>query len=910
MSKYILPFSSNEASLLRAGGKGANLVQLARAGFVVPPGFIITTDAYRAFVTMNQLQAQIVGLAENASPEEPTTLEDTSAEIRALFEHGNMPVEIAAEIASTYRNLSSQTATSRQAEPAATQIAVAVRSSATAEDLPGLAFAGQQDTYLNVVGEEAVLDAVKKCWASLWTGRAMTYRAHNRIPSSEVALAVIIQQMVPSESSGVLFTANPVTGRRDEMVIDASFGLGEAIVSGQVEPDHYVVNPHNWAITERQLGAKAIAILPRVGGGTEPIARDSSQQQALADEHLIELAQIAQRVAGSFGSPQDIEWAWANQRLYLLQSRPITSLYPLPATTYSGLRVYVNFNFIQGVIDPLTPLGIDALRLLFSGVPRLLRLHSSMREILPDAGGRLFMDLADVVADVRLRNLVLNGVGQSDPGARQTLLRLIEEGRIAPKRTLTTRRALTLLGALLPILRRTLTAWLAPERARRHVIANAEQYMAQTRAHARSANDLASRLRSMENDLSRAEELGLGVMPTALSVFNAVQRMDDWLSAWLGTKPGAALQLMQGLPNNATTEMDLRLWAVAQAIRRDPTALAAMRSESIEALVEAHGQGHLPTTAQRALDEFLQAYGMRAVAEIDLGRPRWRDDPTPILQILRGYLQIEDDYLAPDAVFRRNREQAERLASDYLTRVRKTRWGSVRAKLVGGILRRMYVLGGLREVPLFYMVSLLDLYRTVLLDSARELVTRGELERAEDIFFVPLDILKRFATGDPSAGSKLDLKGIAAAHRLAYERERMRKQIPHILLSSGEAFYEGVNGTTTAEDEVAGEAVSPGVVEGRVRVILDPRGAHLEPGEILVCPSTDPGWTPLFLTAGGLVMEIGGMVTHGSVVAREYGLPAVVGVHNATTRFKTGERVRVDGNRGRVRLLNGEASRS
>ncbi len=920
MSKYILAFSSGDASLPRAGGKGANLVRLVRAGFRVPPGFIITTDAYHAFVTMNQLQASIVGLAENASPEDSTRLENTSAEIRALFERGKIPADITAEIMSAYRDLCGQTAASENSKlgkaskqsPLATMpIAVAVRSSATAEDLPGLAFAGQQDTYLNIVGEEAVLDAVKKCWASLWTGRAMAYRVRNHIPPNEVALAVIVQQLVPAASSGILFTANPVTGRRDEMVIDASFGLGEAIVAGQVEPDHFVVNPHDLTITERKLGSKAIVILPRTGGGTEQIAqgnsaRDDSQRQALPDGRIVELAQIARQVAEHFGSPQDIEWAWANQQLYLLQSRPITSLYPLPVPARSGLRVYVNFNFIQGVTDPLTPLGIDALRMLFSGMPRLLRLHSSMREILPDAGGRLFLDLSDVIGDTRLRNLTLNIVAQSDPAARQALLRLIEEGRIAPKRSLTARRALTLLIAFLPILRRTLTAWLVPERARRQVIARAEQFMIQTRAHARHTNDLASRLRSMENDLSHTEELGLGVMPTALSVFSAVQRMDHWLATWLKEKPGTALQLMRGLPNNATTEMDLKLWAAAQAIRRDPAALAAVCSESIDALVEAHRHSQLPAAAQRAIDEFLQAYGMRAVAEIDLGRPRWRDDPMPILQTLRSYLQIEDENLAPDVVFQRNREQAERLASDVVTRVRKTHWGAMRAKLIGVILRRMQVLSGLREAPLFYMVSMLDVYRTCLLDSARVLVTRGELERAEDIFFVPLETLERFAAGGSSASSRLDLKEIAAAHRLAYEQERMRKQIPRVLLSTGEAFYEGVSDSKATKDEVAGEAVSPGVVEGRVRVILDPRGAHLEPGEILVCPSTDPGWTPLFLTAGGLVMEIGGMVTHGSVVAREYGLPAVVGVHNATTLFKTGERVRVDGNRGRVSLLNGE----
>jgi phosphoenolpyruvate synthase/pyruvate phosphate dikinase len=352
-TQYILSFLSTEVTLALAGGKGANLAKLARAGFAVPPDYVVTTNAYRSFIQANQIQSRILALADNVSPDDPSVLENASAEIRALFDHSTMPSSIAAETTDAYRDLllHSQTPTH----------AVAVRSSATAEDLPGLAFAGQQDTYLNIIGEQAVCDAVKKCWGSLWTARAMAYRARNNILPDEVALAVVVQQMIASESSGILFTANPVTGRRDEIVIDASFGLGEAIVSGQVDPDHYVVNPHTWQIAERKLGEKQIAIVSRADGGTEQIARDGSTQQALPDAQIIELAQTAQRVAEHFGSPQDIEWAWANRTLYLLQSRPITSLYPLPqnGAKADGLHVYVNFNSIQGVSDPLTPLGID-----------------------------------------------------------------------------------------------------------------------------------------------------------------------------------------------------------------------------------------------------------------------------------------------------------------------------------------------------------------------------------------------------------------------------------------------------------------------------------------------------------------------------------------------------------------------
>ncbi len=890
MSAYILPFTSSEVTPARVGGKGTNLAELVRAGFTVPLGFIVTTDAYYAFVEANHLQPRILTLAQHISPDDAAALENTSTEIRILFERGLLSAEIAADITAAYYALTPS------------RSPVAVRSSATTEDLPGLTFAGQQETYLNVVSDATVLDAVKKCWGSLWTARAMAYRARNHIQPDEVALAVVIQKMIASESSGILFTANPLTGRRDKMVIEASFGLGEAIVSGQVEPDHYIVNALEWKITERKLGAKAIAILPRASGGTEQIQRQASHEPALPEPRIIELAQIGQRVAQHFGSPQDIEWTWARQQLYLLQSRPITSLYPLPEQTgpVEALRLYINFNAIQGVSEPLTPLGIDTLRLLFGGVLRILHVHRSPRQLLPEAGGRLFLDFTDMISDPRLQKVGLSLLASTEPGSRQTLLRLMEEDRFPPKRVLTVWRAVTLLLALWPLLGRLLAALLRPDRVRPRLIAGAEQYIAEVQQHVQAANNLAACLRAMEHDLPHAERISLNIMPVVMPVVSGgLPLVEHWLSDWLGEPPGAALQLIQGLPGNVTMEMNLELWAGAQKIRADAGALEVMRTRPVEALVKAYQQRQLPASAQEALDEFLQRYGMRGTAEIDLGKPRWRDDPTPIMQTLRGYLRLEDPLLAPDVVFQHRVEQAESMAREYVVRARQIRFGWLRALLLGGLIRRMRTLGGLRETPLFYIARIYGIYRTALLGYAQELVAQGELSQADDVFFVPFETLKRFALDE----KKIDLKAIVAANRADYERECGRKQMPRLLLSTGEAFYEGVSDATASENDLVGEGVSPGLVEGQVRVIFHPAGAHLEPGEILVCPATDPSWTPLFLTAGGLVMEIGGLMTHGSIVAREYGLPAVVGVHQATTRLQTGQRVRVDGQHGRVTIL-------
>ncbi|MBK9712355.1 MAG: phosphoenolpyruvate synthase [Kouleothrix sp.] len=885
MSAIVLSLDSTDATLDRAGGKGANLAELARAGFAVPPGFLVTTDAYRAFVGTNRIAEQIVGLARAASPEDPVALEQASDEIRTLFERGRLPGELAGAVLAAYRDLSSG---------GALPLAVAVRSSATAEDLPGLSFAGQQDTYLNIVGDDALLDAVRRCWASLWTARAIGYRARNQIAPDQVALAVVVQRLIPSEVSGVLFTANPLTGRRDEIVIDASFGLGEAIVSGQVEPDHYVVDQRVWWISSRKLGAKALAIVPREGGGTDEVTGEDGRQ-ALPDAQILELARTAGRVAAHFGAPQDIEWAWAGGTLHLLQSRPITSLYPLPDAPGVGgePRVYFSLNSVQGVVDPLTPLGCDIIQLLAGGMLQFLQVERPAAQIVPAAGGRLFVDITDITG------LWLSILSKLDPGARQTLARLVDQGQVAAVKP-PAARLRALLPTLLPMVGRALAAQLGPEYMRAKASVDIERFLERASRRLAAARTLAERLATLEEHIAQAIPL---ILPRMAPLFGpagigGMLIVDRWLVEWLGMRPGAVFQLLRGLPGNVTSEMDLRLWAEVQAIRADPAAREALLARPIDDLVADYRRGALPPAARGALDRFLKRYGMRGVAEIDIGRPRWRDDPASTIQTIQNYLRQDDPDLAPDVVFRRGAAEAERLAAEWAEQIRHTRFGPARARLFAGVVRRMRLLTGLREAPKFYLIRMLGMYRPALLDSGRDMVAHGALERPEDIFFVPIGQLKRYAAGEP-----LDLKAIVAAGRAEYEHERARRQMPRLLLSTGEVFYDGMSEPGT--DDMVGDPVSPGVAEGRARVVLDSRGVRLEPGEILVCPATDPGWTPLFLTAGGLVMEVGGMVTHGSVVAREYGIPAVVGVHEATTRLRTGQRIRVDGTLGRVTVIEG-----
>jgi pyruvate,water dikinase len=352
--------------------------------------------------------------------------------------------------------------------------------------------------------------------------------------------------------------------------------------------------------------------------------------------------------------------------------------------------------------------------------------------------------------------------------------------------------------------------------------------------------------------------------------------------------------------------MDLALWATAQQIRSDPVALAHLQQGQPRALADEYRAARLPGSAQKAIAGFLQRYGIRGPGEIDLGRPRWREDPTPVLQVLQSYLQIEDPEQAPDRAFARGARAAETAIEELAAAVRRTRGGWFKARLVHWAARRLRALAGLRETPKFAAVRMMGLVRAGLLDSGRDLVAEGLLDEPQDLFFLHLDELQDLVKAEEAAGAtdRPKWRSLVQQRRQVYRREEGRQQVPRLLLSDGQAFYEGVR---TPPGEAAGvlhgSPVSPGLAEGRVHVVYDPSGAQLAPGEILVCHGTDPAWTPLFLVAGGLVMEVGGLMTHGSVVAREYGIPAVVGVSRATVRLKSGQQVRVDGTKGSVTLL-------
>jgi len=347
-----------------------------------------------------------------------------------------------------------------------------------------------------------------------------------------------------------------------------------------------------------------------------------------------------------------------------------------------------------------------------------------------------------------------------------------------------------------------------------------------------------------------------------------------------------------------TTEMDLMLWRTAKIIRQDPVSFSTFVDSDTSTLATRYLSGTLPEIAQTAVTDFMNRYGMRGVGEIDLGQPRWREEPAAVMQTLQSYLQIRDD-MAPDVVFAKGAKAAELAIERLAAQARRESVGGVKEKIVRGLAKRVRMLMGLRESPKFFIIRLMGIVRQELLASGEEFAKEGIIDKPEDLFFLHFSELQRLA----QPGAEHDWKALIADRHSLYDRENRRKQIPRVLVSDGRAFYEGLGAEIDTGNVITGSPVSPGVAEGVVHVIFDPRDAHLFPGEILVCPGTDPAWTPLFMAAGGLITEVGGMMTHGSVVAREYGIPAVVGVHQATTRLKDGQKIRVDGTAGKIIIL-------
>ena len=753
--------SCEAASLSAAGGKAANLCRMIRGGLPVPPGFCVTTDAYAQVAESTAIDFSAFSSGETEE------LKRLAGCAREAFAATPIPPDIAAAVTGAYLRLGGDTR-------------VAVRSSATAEDLPTASFAGQQDTYLNIVGANAVLDAVRRCWASLWTDRAVIYRTTNNIDHRAVRLAVVVQQMVDAEVAGVLFTANPVTGRRHEAVIDASPGLGEAVVSGTVNPDHFVVDIASGEIIERRLGDKRFAVRSLPGGGTQHVESASADDFAcLTDNQVRSLAALGQKVETYFGAPQDTEWAIdAQKRLWLTQARPITTLFQVPVNAQSpeifpgekatDLRVYFCFSVAQGLYRPITPMGLAAFRLLASSAARFIGIHVEDALAGPpayaEAGKRMFIDVTGTLHG-RVGRAGLPRVLDLMEARTAAILRpLLDDPRVPmtrPSRLAFLWRAMRI-AFRFAVPFQIFTALLRPEAAQARIARIGAELPGRLIPPAGAT--ATERLDFIVNLLgSEVIPLLRGTMPSVLAGFGMFFVAKRLLGP--DAAPEEMETVLRGLPHNVTTEMDLELWQVACEIRKDQSATQLMRNQTVEELCRSFQQTTLPETVHREITGFLSKYGHRAVAEIDIGMPPWSDDPAYIFGVVANYLRLDDEKMAPDTVFARGVANAESTIELLVGRARLH--GRIRAALLRLALKRTRQLGGFREIPKYYVIVALAAARRQLTRIGDELAQSAAIEAADDIFFLNLTEVRAAIGGR-------DLKALVAQRKQEYTLELRR----------------------------------------------------------------------------------------------------------------------------------------
>ncbi|MGE6610873.1 phosphoenolpyruvate synthase [Peribacillus sp. NPDC076916] len=871
MKPYVLEFREiDKTQLLLAGGKGANLGELSKIqGIQVPEGFCVTTEGFQKALEQNEAFCALVDQLSRLKVEDRDRIGEISRKIRKII----MEVEIPSYVVK---------AVAHHLSLFGDEHAYAVRSSATAEDLPHASFAGQQDTYLNIIGVDAIMQHISKCWASLFTDRAVIYRMQNGFDHSQVYLSVIVQRMVFPQASGILFTADPITSNRKLLSIDASFGLGEALVSGLVTADNYKVQEEK--IVNKRIAIKKLAIHGLKEGGTETQQIDPDRQkiQTLTEQQILQLARTGRQIEAYFGCPQDIEWCLVDDTFYIVQSRPITTLHPIPEANDQENHVYVSVGHQQMMTDSMKPLGLSFF---------LLTTNAPMRK----AGGRLFVDVTHMLASPDSRKMLLDGMGQHDPLMKAALITIIERGDFIKS---------------LP----------NDKEGQGSGKSNKSVSSADSRAQIESDPTIVSDL--IKSNQTSIEELKQNIQtksgsdlfdfilediqilkkilfdPQSSAVFMAAMDASSWINEkmnkWLGEK-NAADTISQSVPNNITSEMGLALLDIADVIRPYPEVIDYLQhvkdDNFLDELVKFDGGQE----TQDAIHDYLRKYGMRCTGEIDITKTRWSEKPSTLIpMILSNIKNFEPN--ASNRKFEQGRQEALKKEQELLERLKQLPDGEQKAKETKRMISLIRNFIGYREYPKYGMVNRYFVYKQALLKEAEQLLQAKVIREKEDIYYLTFEELHEVVRTN-----QLDYQIISK--RKAEYKLYEKLTPPRVITSDGEIIVGEYKRENLPAEAIVGLPVSSGVIEGRARVILNMEDADLEEGDILVTPFTDPSWTPLFVSVKGLVTEVGGLMTHGAVIAREYGLPAVVGVENATKIIRDGQRIRVHGTEGYIEII-------
>ncbi|MCY3972310.1 MAG: PEP-utilizing enzyme [Acidobacteria bacterium] len=928
-ASFVRPLDTRDDDLDLLGGKGRSLARAANAGFAVPGGFQVTTAAYRSFVAANGLQRRIVELAKPELVNGAASFDRASAAIQELLAAPALSDLASAEIAAAYRSL----------EPA--NPPVAVRSSANAEDLPEASFAGQQDTYLNVRGEDAVVAAVRDCWASLWTPRAIAYRHQMGIDQGKVAMAVVVQIMVPSEISGILFTANPATGERSEAIVNASFGLGEAVVGGQVTPDTYVVDRATGEATETIIGTKEQRIVQDGDQGTrlEETCEADRGRSSLSPEAIRELVELGGAVEAQFdGVPQDIEWAISGGKLYLLQSRPITNLPPQPIEVEweptPPARILTRRQIVENMPDPICPLfeelyltvGLEKARkgksMMVGGGPVFVTMHGfayqrgDWQMLFPDGKNREIRKPTEDELEAAERAMA-------------------ERRRDSPAENLEmAKHDLKLFrDALSDEDGRAFDAWAAsaglgeslaqrvtmPEsRNPTYIAFNRTQWNEGVLRKWREETmprlvRITGEWREVDPATASDETLLKGIHDLGVAegdywsndtghTFGVAKSTDDQLQCFLReTLPDhhfTSGQFLSGFKSK-TMEANDAIYEVARRIRADDSLWELVMVTPASRLMAALGEHPASGPALEAIGDYLQTFGHQGYT-LDFVEPPQSEDPTAFFATLKTMVANRD--YSPEQHDIDARAKKEKALVEIEGLLDGLAYWQFRFRLWF-----TYLFYPIREETMFYLGSAWPVLRPLAAELGRRLVDAGSFTRPDDIYFCVTDEIREAIAARARGEARPDL-GVIAAERRELREARKRLHPPGTVPPEASehpsiAFKETQARNDPNSSTLRGVPVSPGTVTAPASLIKSPpEFDRMRSGSILVCPMTNPAWTPLFAHASGLVTDIGGILGHGSIVAREYGIPAVVGTGTITQRVVSGQEISVDGDAGVVTL--------
>lgn len=849
MPAYILSLDSPLATLSSAGGKGMSLSRLSRGGLPVPPGFIITTQAYQTFVGTNGIQAKILRALKNLDVENPGALEICAHSIGEFFSAGHIPNDLILEISDALEGLS-------HGRP----LPVAVRSSATAEDLPGASFAGQQESYLNICGSAPVIEAVRRCWASLWSARAIAYRAQRGIDPMSVSIAVIVQELIPAGAAGVVFSANPLNGKRSELMITATWGLGEALVAGLVTPDTLVISRDNFRVLRRQVARKRVQT-SRAEGGTSQTGVFFLRQYlpVLGRRQINALCALALKIEQLSEVPVDIEWALAGDRLYILQARPITAL-PSPPPEWR----------------PPVPGGIFA--------------RGSLAEFVPEPVSPLFASLAVPVAREETQKMMLEmGLSEPENYLFEVLNNYIYVGfKFTPKLTWDMLR-LTF-GLTRTLFANAESRALAMRALLLEEVKTWQKYSLDALDPPDLLNGAVDIFRACARYYAQAQS---GTIPTSMSSESLLRAFYNCLVKRRGDVDASAFVF--GMDNKPMLA-DKSLYDLAMFAREQAELFGYLESTPAEEICAAFlgGQTPVPEAAEffARFRKHLQEHA-QCMYDLDFARPTPAEAPVPQMETLKLYMHGTNSPYERQQAAEAIRRQAEEAITQRLDPLRR--------KWFLKLLRWAQDTAPLRENSIADMGLGHPQIRRMLLELGRRFALGGAIQQPEDIYYLEkLEV--EFLAIYLKNGEKLeDYSAVVQKRREQWQAMRQINPpltLPHVRWLS--LFYPSEKQTG---DVLRGFGASAGSVTARACVLLGPEDfGTMQTGDILVAGITTPAWTPLFARAAGIVTDIGGPLSHSSIVAREYNIPAVLATGNATRRIHTGQMISVDGTRGEVKL--------